>query len=62
MTKRPIDWKALAEAWQLEIPAADLEQIAPRLDSLHDVFLPLARALQPDQEPAAVFEAELEES
>lgn len=59
MTKSPVDWKAIAEAWQLQIPEADLEQIAPRLDTLYDVFLPLAKDLQPDQEPAAAFDADL---
>lgn len=53
-----MDWKALAQAWRLGIPEADLEKIAPRLDALHGLFLPLAQGLKPDQEPATVFQAE----
>ena len=53
-----IDWKAIAKARGLEIPAADLELIAPRLDALEQAFRPLARALTPDQEPAPAFDAE----
>lgn len=62
MTKKPIDWKKLAEAWQLEIPEADLERIAPRLEALHEIFLPLSEGLQSDQEPAIVFQPNSEES
>ena len=58
MTKMRMDWKALAQAWRLGIPEADLEKIAPRLDALHGLFLPLAQGLKPDQEPATVFQAE----
>ena len=55
-----MDWKALAKARELEIPEADLERIAARLEALEKAFRPLARKLTPDQEPAAVFRAEAE--
>lgn len=61
MTNKSIDWKALAEAWRLEIPNADLERIAPRLDAVNEVFRPLAEDLRPDQEPATVFQADPEQ-
>ena len=56
----PIDWKAIAKARGIEIPAADLEVIAPRLDALEAAFRPLTRQLTPDQEPAAAFHADAE--
>ena len=55
-----IDWKAIAKARGLDIPAADLELIAPRLDALEQAFRPLVRQLTPDQEPAAGFYADPE--
>lgn len=53
-----IDWKAIAKARGLDIPAADLELIGLRLDALEEAFRPLARALTPDQEPSPAFDAE----
>jgi hypothetical protein len=55
-----IDWKAIAVARGLGIPAAEVESLAPRLDALEKAFRPLARALTPDQEPAPTFEADRE--
>ena len=55
-----IDWSALAKARGIEIPAADLELIAQRLDALEAAFRPLAGKLTPDQEPAATFRADPE--
>ena len=54
------DWKALARACGLEIPEADLDAIAPRLDALEHAFRPLALKLTPDQEPAVTFRADVE--
>ncbi len=56
----PIDWKGLARARGLDIPDADLEALAPRLDALEAAFRPLARQLTFDQEPAAPFRADPE--
>jgi len=59
MTPRT-DWKALAAARGLKIPAADLEAATRRLDALEETFRPLAQALTPDQEPAVAFRADAE--
>jgi len=48
-------WKALAQAWNLNIPEEELERIAPVLD---DLFAKVRPALDRDLshvEPAAVF-------
>jgi len=55
-----IDWKAIARARDLKIPPAELDLIAPRLDTLEEAFRPLARKLTPNQEPAASFHADPE--
>jgi hypothetical protein len=55
-----IDWKAIAQARKLGIPAAELDLIAPRLEALEQAFRPLSRQLMPDQEPAAAFHADPE--
>ena len=55
-----IDWKALAKARGLEIPDADLEAIAPRLDALNEAFRKQALDLTPDREPAVTFRADAE--
>ena len=57
---KPIDWKAIAQARGIEIPATDLALIEPRLNGLEEAFRPLARQLRPDQEPAPSFHAEAE--
>jgi len=54
------DWKGIAQARGLDIPEADLDLVAQRLDALEQAFRPLARALAPDQEPAAAFRADPE--
>ncbi|HUE21171.1 MAG TPA: hypothetical protein VMQ86_05785 [Bryobacteraceae bacterium] len=51
------DWKKIARASGLSIPAAALDRIAQSLDALEADFRPLARALPPDTEPAIVFHA-----
>ena len=54
------DWKALARARRLDIPEADVEAIAARLDALETAIRPLAAKLTPDQEPALRFHAGVE--
>ena len=55
-----VDWKAIATARGLEIPEADGEAIAPRLDALEAAFRPAALKLTFDQEPAVTFRADVE--
>lgn len=57
---QPIDWKAVAAARGLQIPAADLDVIVPRQQALEAAFRPLVEPLKPDQEPAPVFRADPE--
>jgi hypothetical protein len=54
------DWKAMAHARGLDIPAPDLESVAQRLEALEEAVHPLALTLTPDQEPALSFRAQLE--
>ncbi|HLK47734.1 MAG TPA: hypothetical protein VKT49_06350 [Bryobacteraceae bacterium] len=55
-----VDWKAAARVRGLEIPDADVDGIAPRLDALEEAFRTPALQLKPDQEPAATFHADVE--
>jgi hypothetical protein len=57
-----MDWKAIARARGLEIPAAELEGVAAPLESIEKAFRPLARDLPPDLEPALEFRAEEEDA
>jgi len=52
------NWQAMAQARGLEIPAAELERIAPALDALEQAFRPLADRLPPELEPSFLFRAE----
>jgi len=54
------DWISIAKARGLDIPAGDVERIAPALDALEAFFRPLAASLTPEMEPAAVFRADEE--
>ena len=54
------DWKAIAKARGLNIPANDLDLLSGRLIVLEEAFRPLALQLTPDQEPALVFHADVE--
>jgi len=58
MTK---DWKKIAKASGLTIPAAEVDRIAPALDALETAFRPLARAIGPNIDPAVVFRAAVED-
>jgi len=49
------DWKLLAEAAGLKIPA--IERITPPLDALESAFRPLVKTIPHDVEPAFVFRA-----
>ena len=51
------DWKALAQARGLAIPAPDLERITAPLDALEETFRPLVHTLTPDQEPLTIVQA-----
>ena len=58
MTK---DWKKIAKANGLTIPAAEVDRIAPALDALEAAFRPLARTIGPETDPAVVFQADVED-
>lgn len=49
------DWKLLAEALALEIPAPDIEKVSAPLDALEAAFRPLAAAIPHEVEPAVIF-------
>lgn len=55
------DWKALARARGLAVPAADLDRLTAPLDSLEETFRPLIDGLTPGMEPAVTFRASEEE-
>ena len=50
----------MAHARGVDIPAADLDSVAERLEALEEAIRPLALALTPDREPAILFRADLE--
>jgi hypothetical protein len=54
------DWTSIAKAAGLDIPAKDLTRIAQALNSLEEVFQPLAKSLPPEIEPAVSFRADQE--
>ena len=58
MTK---DWKIIARASGLTIPAADVDRIAPALDALETAFRPLVRTLGPEADLAVVFQPDAED-
>jgi hypothetical protein len=49
------NWTALAQALALDIPAADVERIAPSLDALEQTFRPLLAKLPFTLEPAVTL-------
>jgi hypothetical protein len=55
LTLMATDWKALAQARQLNIP--DLDRITAPLDGLEAAFRPLVRTIPHDVEPAIIFHA-----
>jgi hypothetical protein len=54
------DWTSIAKAAGLDIPAKDLTRVAQALNSLDEVFRPLAKSLTPEMEPAVSFRADQE--
>jgi hypothetical protein len=52
------DWKAIAKASGLGIPAHDVDRIVAPLEGLDAVFRPLIRNLPPELEPAAALPEE----
>jgi hypothetical protein len=52
------DWKALAEAGDLNIPASDVDRIAGPVSALEAAFRPLLKSLTPDVEPAPTYQPE----
>lgn len=51
----PRDWKAAAAALAPDIPAEQIERIAPSLDGLEAAFRPLTAKLEAEIEPAYVL-------
>jgi len=52
------DWKAIAAASGLNIPAEDLERILPPLDRLETDFRPLVKSIPHEIEAALIFRPE----
>jgi hypothetical protein len=52
------DWRAIAKARGLDLPAGELDRIAPPLEALEAAFRPLVRDLTPGIEPALEFSVE----
>ena len=55
------DWRKIAEASGLGIPAEQSERIAAPLESLEEAFRPLLKDLPPDLEPAIAMRLEAED-
>lgn len=55
------DWRAIARAYHLDIPANDFVRVGPPLDALDEMFRPLVNGLGPEMEPAVEFHAEEDE-
>jgi len=53
------DWKAIAKARKLEIPAENLEQMSGSLDEMEEIFRSLISDLAAEIEPA--YDLRLEE-
>jgi hypothetical protein len=51
------NWNLIATGCNLDIPAADLERLAPPLDAVDTAFRPLVARLADDLDPAPVFRA-----
>jgi hypothetical protein len=52
------NWKAIAQANNLDIPEPDWARITPPLDALESVFRPAVAQLPDDALPALIFRAE----
>jgi len=51
------DWKALAQALDLPIPADEMNRVVAPLEALEQAFRPLIADLTPDVEPAFTLHA-----
>ena len=51
------DWKSIAQAAGIDIPAADMERVVPPLNTLEEAFRPLTKDLPPELEPDVAFQA-----
>ena len=49
------NWKQIAEANGLDIPAGQIEKVAPSLDSLEAAFRPLVALLNEESESSLTF-------
>ena len=52
------NWKQIASAANLDIPAEQMDRIAPVLDGLEAAFGALARDIPPDLDPAVTLHLE----
>ena len=52
------NWRVIAQASGLDLPASELDRIVRPLDSLEETFRPLAESLTPDREPCFCFQPE----
>lgn len=51
------DWKAIAQARGVSIPAPEIQRTLAPLDTLEEAFRPLVKHLTPDQEPLPTVQA-----
>ncbi|HUB82873.1 MAG TPA: hypothetical protein VMB03_28940 [Bryobacteraceae bacterium] len=56
------DWPSIAKAAAPDIPAKEVSRYSQTLDSLEEIFRPLADSLTPEMEPACVFGAGQEQA
>ena len=56
------DWTAIAKASGLDIPAKEIARNSQPLNSLDEVFRPLANTLTPEMDPAFSFRADQEQA
>jgi hypothetical protein len=52
------NWKLLAQARGIDLPAEDLERLGPALDSLDDAFAPLRELAPHESEPITIYRLE----
>jgi hypothetical protein len=56
------DWTLIAKAVAPDIPSKEASKATVPLNSLDEVFRPLAKSLTPEMEPAATFRADQEQA
>ena len=52
------DWKAIAKATGSPLTGTDLDRVTLPLETLEEIFRPLAKELHPDLEPSVQFRME----